>query len=336
MAMVSIKRYLNLATVEEKPGTALALVLQRLCDIAVDWDPVETGNFRDEMHMIAGGLAPDLPQKEQLVVAEAAMQAVESHHRKVVQMVEKQYGDFQAIIKMLEDSIVRIAGPNVESAQSLLRVDEELERGAGFRNLNALRQHLTTCLPEVRKEIEHEMVASRALIERLQIEIESIAEPGKEAVRKRVDSATGLPGQPECLAAIREVIAKGTRHYALVMVVNRVEPIAARFGKDAGDWMLGRFREYVENQFGETDLLFRWGGPALVAIVERAQTFDQVRTFVKRIFEAPINETIDVNGRSVFVPITAAWSVSMICATPETTEKQIQKFVAGQGCRDFV
>ena len=335
MAMVSIKRYLNLGTVEEKPGTALALVLERLCDIGVDWDSGETESFRDAMDMITGGLAPDLPQKEQLVVAEAALQAVESHNRKVVQMVEKQYGDFQAIIKILADSIVRIAGPNAESVQSLQKIDEELDRGAGFRNLSALRQHLNTCLPAVRKEIEREMVASRALIERLQMEIESNAKPG-EAARKRVDSATGLPGQPECLAAIREAIAKGTRHYAVVMVVNRVEPIAARFGKEAGDWMLGRFREYIENQFEQTDLLYRWSGPALVAIIERPQTFDQVRAFVKRMFETPINETIDVNGRSVFVPITAAWSVSMICATPETTEKQIQKFVAGQGCRDFV
>jgi GGDEF domain-containing protein len=336
MAMVSIKRYLNLATVEEKPGTALALVLQRLCDIAVDWDPDQTESLREEMDMITGGLAPDLPQKEQLVVAEAAMQALEAHSRKVVQMVEKQYADFQAIIKMLADSLTRIAGPDAESVHSLRRIDEEFDRRTGFRDLAALRQHLTKCLPEVRKEIEHEMVASRALIERLQIEIESNIKPGETAVRKRVDPATGLPEQAECLAAIRDVIAKGTRHYAVVMVVNRVEPIAARFGKDAGEWMLGRFREYIESQFAETDLLFRWSGPALVAIIERPQTFDQVRAFVKRIFEAPINETIDVNGRSVFVPITASWSVSMICATPETTEKQIQRFVAGQGCRDFV
>jgi GGDEF domain-containing protein len=335
MAMVSIKRYLNLGTLEEKPGTALALVLQRLGDIAVDWDPDQTENLRDEMQTITGGLAPDLPQKEQLVVAEAAMLSVENHNRKLVQMVEKRYGDFQAIIKLLQDSIVKIAGPNVESAQSLQKIDEEFDR-AGFKDLPALRQHLHTLLPGLRKEIERDQAANKALIERLQIEVESKARPEEKIPRKRVDSATGLPGQPECLGAVREVIAKGSRHYAVVMVVNRVEPISARFGKDAGDRMLGRFREYVENQFDETDLLFHWSGPVMVAIMERPQTFDQVRTFVKRMFETPISETIDVNGRSVFVPISAAWSVFMICAAPETTEKQIQKFVAAQGCRDYV
>jgi len=337
MAMVTIKRYLNLGTVEEKPGTALALVLRRLGDIAVDWDRDETENFRDEMDTITGGLAPDLPQKEQLVVAEAAMLAVENHNRKVVQMVEKQYGDFQAIIKLLQDTIVRIAGPNVDSAQSLQRVLEGLDAGgAGFKDLPALRQHLLTLLAGLRREIERDQAANKALIERLQIEVESKAIPADRVARNRVASDTGLQGQPECLEAVRDVIAKGSRHYALVMVVNRVEPIAARFGKEAGERMLGQFQEYVESQFEKTDLLFRWSGPVFVAIMERPQTFDQVRTFVKRMFEAPINETIDVNGRSVFVPISAAWSVFMICATPETTEKQIQKFVAAQGCRDYV
>ena len=115
MAMVSIKRYLNLSSVEEKPGTALSLVLQRLCDMAVEWDADETEEFRDEMDRITGGLSPDLPQKEQLVVAEAAMQAVESHNRRIVQMVEKQYASFQAIIRMLGDTIVRIAGSSWRS-----------------------------------------------------------------------------------------------------------------------------------------------------------------------------------------------------------------------------
>lgn len=336
MAMVSIRRYLNLGTVEEKPGTALALVLQRLGDIAVDWDPDQTESFREEINAIAGGLAPDLPQKEQLVVAEAALLAVENHNRKVVQMIAKQYGDFQLIIKLLQDSIVKIAGPNAESVQSLQKIDEEFDRGAGFKDLAALRQHLHGLLPGLRKEIERDQAANKALIERLQIEVESKSRPEERAARKRVDSATGLPGQPECLEAVREVIAKGSRHYALVMVVNRIEPISARFGKDAGDRMLVRFREYVESQLEETDLLFRWSGPVMVAIMERPQTFDQVRISVKRMFEAPISETIDFNGRSVFVPISAAWSVFMICVTPETAEKQIQKFVAAQGCRDYV
>ena len=335
MPIVSIRRYLSPGTAEEKPGTALALVLRRLGDAVFDFDPAETESFRDELYTVTGGLSPDLPQKEMMVIAESAMQAVENYNRRIGQMVEKQRRELQAIIKMLRDSIVRIAGEETESVQELNRIDE-LTPESGWRNLQSLRMHLGICLPNLRKEIERDRLAARALIERLQKEVESGARPAERQSRQRVDQSVGLPGQEECLAAIREVIARGTRHYVVVMVVNRVEPISARFGKEAGDWMLSRFREVVESQLEESDMLFRWGGPAMVAIVERAQSFDQVRASVKRMFEVPVNETIDVNGRSVFVPITAAWSVFMVCPTPETTEKQIQKTIAAQGCRDFV
>lgn len=334
MAIVSIKRYLNLGTVEEKPATALALVLARMGDTVLDWDPDETERFRDELGAITGGLAPDLPQHGMLVIAESAMQAVENYNRRIVQMIEKQNRDFQTIIRMLQDSIVKMAGENTESVQSLSRIDDELQP-RGFKDLQPLRIHLGLCLPALRKEIEREHLAAKTLIEKLQIEVESCSKTGERTARRNVDSATGLPGQPECCAAIRDAIGRGTRHYAAVMVVNRVEQISARFGKEAGDCMLARFREYIEGQFEEGDLFFRWGS-GLVAIVERPYSFEQVRINLKRMFEAPLSETIDVNGRSVFVPISAAWSVFMICATPETTEKQIEKFLAAQGGRDFV
>jgi GGDEF domain-containing protein len=336
MAMVSIKRYLNLSSVEDKPATALALILGRLGECVVDWDPAETESFREELGTITGGLSPVLPQKEMLVVAEAATQALENYNRRIVQLIDKQHRDFHVLIKMLKDSIVKIAGDNTESVQCLSAIDKELESGTGFKDLQSLRVHLGTCLPGIREELKREQLAARALIERLQIEVESTRKPGETSARRRVDATTGLPGHDECLAGILEAIGKGTRHYAVVMVVNRVEPISARFGKEAGEWMLSRFREYIEKEFEESDPLFRWTGPAIVAILERREAFEQVRTFVKRMLETPINQTLDVNGRSVFIPISCAWSVFMLSAVPEATEKQIQKFIAGQGCRDFV
>lgn len=336
MAMVSIKRYLNLSGVEDKPGTPLALVLERLSDCAIDWDPAETEAFQEEMRMIAGGLSPVLPQKEMLVVAESAIQAIENYNKRIAQMIDKRNRDLHTIIKMLQDSIVKIAGENTESVQCLSRIDEELERGTGLKDLQSLRLHLGLCLPSLRREIEREQLAAKALIERLQIEIENSCEPGEREARRKVDAATGLAGRDECVASIQKAIQRGTRHYAVVMVVNRVGPISARFGREAADWMLSRFRDFIETQFDEFDGLYRWDGPAVVALIERREAFEQIRTFAKRMLETPINQTLDVNGRSVFIPISATWAVFMLAATPDTTEKQIQKFIDGQGARDFV
>lgn len=338
MAIVSIKRYLNLSGVEEKPGTALALVLQRLGDCAVDWDADETESFREEMRGITGGLSPVMPHKESLVAAESALQALENYNRRVAQMIDRQSQEFQAIIRMLHDSIVKIAGENVESVACLDRIDEELRQSTSLRELQSLRVHLGHCLPGLREEIRREHLATKSQIERLQIEIErnSSASADGGRPRRRVDLATGLPGREDCAAAIRQASGSGTRHYALVMAVNRIEPISGRFGREAGDWMLSRFREFIETQLVASDMLFRWNGPAMVAILERPQAFEQVRGTFKRLLETPINETFDVAGRSVFIPISTSWSIYTLSADPDVTEKQIQKFVASQGCRDFV
>jgi len=336
LAMVGLRRYINPgAADDDKPATILTRVLRRLSECGIDCDPQETQKFGEEMETITRRLAPDLPYKELTAVAEAALQAVDKYNRRIAEMVDRQRGDLKTIIRMLRDSIIKLAGENTDAVLPLSRIDEELEGADGFRDLQSLRMHLGVCLPNLRREIERAQEAAKALIERLQIEAENRTGPPEDRVPRSVDPA-GLPGQEDCLAAIRDAIGRGTRHYAAVMVVNRVEPIAARFGKEAGDLMVARFREFAQRRFEATDRLFLWGPAAIVAIVERKQTFEQVRTALKRIFETPIGETIDINGRSVFVPISAALSVFMIPPTPETAEKQIQKFISAQGGRDFV
>jgi GGDEF domain-containing protein len=335
MAIVSIKRYLNMNGLEEAPQQALPLVIEKLGECAVECDPEELRTFQSQMSEISDALIPDLPPKNMLVLAESAMQALEDYNKRIMKLIGRQGSDFQTIANMLQTSLVKIAGHNTESVQGLSRIGKELERAIGFKDLQSLKIHLGTCLEDLREEIDREKTASKALIERLQIEIEGFRGPGVRLPQQKADAATGLPGYEECIAAIQEAIGRGTRHYAVVMVVNRVQPISARFGKEAGDWMLAQFSEYIGTQLTPADQLFRWTGPALVGILERPQALDQVRGIVRRMFDTPINKTYDVNGRSVFIPISAASSIQILATTPEGTEKQIQKFIASQGCRDF-
>jgi GGDEF domain-containing protein len=116
-----------------------------------------------------------------------------------------------------------------------------------------------------------------------------------------------------------------------VMVVNRIQPINARFGRAAGDRILARFKKYIEAQLGASDQLFRWAGPAVVVVMERPQTADQVRALVKRMFDTPVQETLELGTRSVLIPISAAWSVMMLTSTPDALEKEIDAFIASQG-----
>jgi GGDEF domain-containing protein len=313
-----------------------ALLLAKIGESVVQDDPGALNTFRGEMSAVCKALTPDLPPENLLVLAGSATEVLETYNRQITRTLGRQNKAYQAIIRMFQDSLVKIAGANTECVQSLNSIGKDLERGIGFKDLLSLKAQLDNCLSGLVKAAEHEKNTSKALIEKLQIEIESFHKPAPKLPQGKVDAAGGPLVQKDCVAAIKDAIDRGTRHYAVVMVVNRVQPISARFGREAGDWMLARFKEYVETELTPSDRLFRWIGPAMVAILERPQPLDQVRGLIRRMLDSPLQKTYDSGGRSVLITLSAAWSVITLASTPEATEQQIETFIGAHGCRDFV
>jgi GGDEF domain-containing protein len=334
--MVSLKRYLNGEAEETTLRQTVALLVERFGASAVESDPADLKSFREDLTGIHDALTRDLPSRNVLTLAESVAQRVESYNRRVTETIGRQRGEFCAVVGMIEESLVKIASENAESVQGLGRIREDLEHGNGFRDLDALKHHLRKCLKDLQREIEREKAGSREIIEKLQLQIEGLRRSDGSLLQPGFDPATGAQGQQDCLAALQEAIDRGTRHYVLVTIVNRVQPINARFGRNAGDRMLLRFKEYLENQLTSSDQLFRWTGPAMVALLERQEEFSHVRSLVRRMLDVPIEETYELSGRSVLIPISAAWSMFVLSSTKEATEKQIHAFIASQGCRDFL
>jgi len=313
-----------------------SLLIGRLGECAVEADPGALQTFREEMSTVREALTPDLPPENVLVLAGSATEILETYNRQITRTLGKRNDDSQAIVRMFLDCLVTIAGANAECVQSLRGMGKELENGIGFKGLQTLKAQLDICLSSLLETIEREKNGSKAVIEKLQTEIESFRKPAVRLPVGRVDGARGPFLQKDCIAAIREAIARGTRHYAVVMVVNRFQPICARFGREAGDWMLSQYMEYIETQLNASDRMFRWIGPAIVAILERPQALDQVRALVRRMLDNPLQATYTSDGRSVLIPLSAAWSVIKVASTLEATEQQIEAFVATHGSRDFV
>ena len=80
--------------------------------------------------------------------------------------------------------------------------------------------------------------------------------------------------------------------------------------------------------------MFRWPGPAVVALLTSTEPFDRIRSRMKRFLEKPIERDFDVNGRSVLIPLSIAWSVFPLSLPLAAVNRQIHDFIAGQGYRD--
>ena len=59
-----------------------------------------------------------------------------------------------------------------------------------------------------------------------------------------------------------------------------------------------------------------------------------VRARLKRFLEMPIERTFEVNGRPASISLSIAWSIFALSPHLADLNRQINDFIASQGCRD--
>ena len=90
----------------------------------------------------------------------------------------------------------------------------------------------------------------------------------------------------------------------------------------------------VQKQLATDDRLFRWGGPALLALLPRTDNIEIVRSEVGRIMATRLEHTIETPSRSMLVPIAARWTLFPMMAAPRLMFQKIDAFAAMPASRD--
>jgi GGDEF domain-containing protein len=368
--MISLKRYLN-ANGEETLllRQVVALLISKIGSSAVRCDLAEFEAFTTNIKRISQALAPDLTPENLMIQAEAAVQDLTAYNTRIARLLDSQRSDVTHILGMLQDTVVNIAGENIRSAKRLQEITAELEKSGLVTDLRVLKGRLTECLTGLREEMLQQKAEAAITIENLQVTIErsrgsvvvataaSNSGPPERGRSSILAAAANRPGQADhdresvvatagnspapvailicrdaALAAMKTAINGGTRHYAVVMVVNRIQMINARFGQKIGDHMLAGFKEHMTKQLSGSDKLFPWTGPAFVAILERPESLESVRLQMKRLLDAKIEISYSGDGRSVLIPISAVWLTLPLTSSADA-DKQIQTFIASQSTR---
>jgi diguanylate cyclase (GGDEF)-like protein len=328
--MISIKRYFNQTAAEAALRQVVALLIEKIGESAVEGNKEELAAFRDEIKQFGDGFSPDTKPENLLTVAGMAAQALTAYNKRVTWLMERQSNEVQTIVRMLQQTLLGITGENTRSGQQLRQIEHELEKSGAIKDLSTLKIHLSECLNSLHEETLKQKSEAESTIQKLRIEIESSQSRASNATGGELDTITGLPRRNDAISAIQQAIDGGKRQYAVVMVVDRVQLINARFGHKAGDNMLRTFKRHIEKQVQRSDRLFRWTGPAIVAILERAAQTAEVRLEVKRMLDGRLEETYAADGRSVLLPITATWSAIPLTSSAEAADAQIQTFIASQ------
>jgi GGDEF domain-containing protein len=140
-----------------------------------------------------------------------------------------------------------------------------------------------------------------------------------------MDSCTGLPLRAEAESMVRHALENHVAAHLVVFYLHRMQLTNARFGSSVGDQVIFYCSQKIATDLitGANDQLFRWTGPAFVALVGHLESEADVRSEVQRLVSSPLSRYFETATRSVFLPVKLSADVYPLHDT--TTEALIEK-----------
>jgi GGDEF domain-containing protein len=148
--------------------------------------------------------------------------------------------------------------------------------------------------------------------------------------QRATDPCTGLPMRTEAEEMVRLAIERGRQAYAVVFYLHRMALTNARFGEVIGNQVILFCSQHLATAvLRADDHLFRWQGPAFVAIIERQESLQTVNSEIQRLATAPISRHFETPSRSVYLPIRLTSEVApLFDADAADVLGQIGRFIS--------
>jgi GGDEF domain-containing protein len=317
MALMSARRYLSPLEEEATYRRVVSMLLDGVAANAVNVDAQAFEGFRQRLAALRQAMASETTVESLMSNAAAAVQAFGEYARETNGLLDKQTEEMHNTIASLSRGPADAAGNGGVAAaeQGASSPGARLHEASGGAQQGVARQ-----------KGEPDQLAQA---------------PSPDTARKQelarsveLDPVTELPCEAAARAHFLTAVNSGELRHVVVFVLGSAQRINLRFGRATGDEVVRELKRYVAAQLQAGDRMFRWPGPAVVALLSTTEPFDRIRTRMKRFLEKPIERDFDVNGRSVLIPLSIAWSVFPLSVPLAAVNRQIHDFIAGQGYRD--
>ncbi len=337
--MISLRSYLFRDMDEDTESTyrrMIGLFLQGVGLHAVEGDRTDYEQFRQDIDKFEKALLPETAMSELLLLVGGALRAMEDYNQRTSKFVRRQNSELQHMVSMLTETVISIGDGSQNSVSKLQDIEKGIERAREVEDIQVLKLRLGECLEVVRNEASRQKREGQNALQTLRKELEGFQERiGAFHLPPDLDLATGLRGKAEAGRAIAAALAAPAGKFLMIAVCSRVQAVNARFGYEVGDRMLSAFAEHFKKGLLATDSLYRWQGPALVAVIERPSRIDRVRAEIRQFADLKLEKTMEVGQRTVLIPITASWTVFPIVPPQDILLKQVEAFAAAQAPRDY-
>lgn len=328
--MASLKAYLNRSKDNTQLRQAFSLMCENLASGAAVAEADAHAALAVDIHRLREYAEEDSSPDAVLVAAESVTQMVSAYNSEITLLLRRQQRELKNMVHMMAETVATIAGEATPMVTKLREISGALENARNIRDLDALKRTVGDSLQDFCDEALRQREQADRLIMTLRREIELGPQEEGTPEPPDLDPVTGLPSKETCVKALHRPIPAHKRRYIVTLVVNNLEAINARFGYEIGNNVLCRFIDFVVQVMRAEDRVYRWSGPTLVTVIETAETLDQIRAYIGKILVPRLEETFRIEGRSVLIPVSAAWSVFRLTTTVVQAERQIESFTSSQ------
>jgi GGDEF domain-containing protein len=331
MSLTTLKAYL--AGTEEAGmfRRVISLLLQGISLHAVEGDKADYDRFRDDLERIQASVSKDSSGQELLVAAGATNQALANYGQRTTRFIRQQGAVLHNIISMLTQTMLSIGAGSESSAEHLRAIEKELAHAVMIEDVQTLKLRLADCLKNLREESARQRAQAQVQARQIQQHLEHARDCAQDSpdLDGEIDPTTGLRTRAAAKSAFHAALQTPGRKYVVAAVVNRIQSVNRRFGYAVGDHLLKTVSDLLGGTLAKTDRLFRWRGPALIALLEREEPIDVVQTEIRRISAKKIEGALEI-GEGVLLPVSASWLVLPLNASAGEMAKRIENFIASQ------
>ena len=335
--LISLRKYLD--TRPEQLTDALLRTIRLLLEAigvhSIRGDIAVYEKFRQDIAGVRERFAVMPPASELLVLAGKIEKSLEEYNTRTGKLVGQQRAELQAMVAMLTNAMGAIAAGSQTAISRLQEIERELQGTTQLDDLQTARIRMSECLHGLHAEIGRQKLESTQQLTRLKTAIAKSKDSASSqtALESRADPITGLPERPAAEAALVAALKTGNPVYAVLFVLERLDVINSRFGREVGDQVLSFLCEHIAT-LRKPVRLFRWTSPALIAIVDREVDAQALREELNRILPLKLSKTVRVANRPVLLAVPSNW---MVFAAHEVHPfrqllRDIDSFVQANSC----
>jgi GGDEF domain-containing protein len=308
----------------------ILLTLETVETFTIPGDDIDYRQFRADVRHLSERFNRERDPEDTLVLAGQFCSSMKDYFDRTSRFFSLQNTEYQKMVSMFTDTISSLNNSGQRTVEHLREIEQEVERATLIEDVRSLRVRLGECLSNIREEIDRQESITTELGSRLaqeqQIPAETVVD-SHPIVQTDNDPVTGFPTAKQAETALLLALEHEHDSFVVPIIAKGAEKIYAQLGSEVGDSCLYKLAEKLRVLTNRGDHVFRWHGVAFLAILTRPATTTEVRREVYNVINAQRDESIQIGGRTIWLPVSVAWDVIAVKAPLSSLMSRINQFM---------